>query len=398
MLDPYKIREDFPSIVGDYIFMNNADSTGIPVPVLEKILAYYNEVKSRPGSENTPSRRALELYEESRETVLKHLGAGEGNIVFSSSNIQSLMTILQSIELKNNDVFLVSSNAQGRSMSIIKECVERNKGRIETVDVESEGVEDRFKEAAAKKGVKAAFLSHVSSVTGTILPVDRIIPVLKDRNITTILDATYSAQRIKLNMLRMGVDYAYLKSGNMFSIEGLSVIYVSENRRDRFEKTKEYLLIKQCEGENYVGVVSLAAAIKYLDGMGFEEVLNHERSLVEELTGVAAGEEITFYQAASKELKSGIFSLTLDQVPSNLLQAILEDQFHILAECGSFDSPYILQKTGGRDVLRLSPTVFNTIEEVRRVGEKLHEIREAYVEKVVEEKQVAEEEKPQPSE
>ncbi|MGC8831932.1 MAG: hypothetical protein ACP5PQ_05070, partial [Thermoproteota archaeon] len=96
--------------------------------------------------------------------------------------------------------------------------------------------------------------------------------------------------------------------------------------------------------------------------------------------------------------RTGIFSLTLDQVPSNLLQAILEDQFHILAESGSFDNPYIMQKTGGRNVLRLSPTVFNTMEEVRRVGEKLSEIREAYVEKVAEEKQVAEEEKPQPSE
>lgn len=390
MLDPYKIREDFPSIVGDYIFMNNADSTGIPVPVLEKILAYCNEVKSRPGSESTPSRRALELYEESRETVFKHLGAGEGNIVFSPSNIQSLMTILQSIELKNNDVFLVSSNVQGRSMSIIKEYVEKNRGRIEIVDAESEDVEERFKEATSKKGVKAAFLSHVSGVTGTILPVDKIIPILKDKNITIILDATYSAQRVKLNMLRTGMDYAYFKSGNMFSIEGLSILYVSENRRDRLEKTKEYLLIKQGEGENHVGVVALAAAVRYLDGIGFEEVLNHERSLIEELTSVAAGEGITFYQAASKELKTGIFSLGLDHVPSNLLQTVLEDQFHILAESGSFDSPYILQKSGGRDVLRLSPTIFNTLEEVRRVGERLSEIREAYVEKIVEEKQVAE--------
>lgn len=389
MLDPYKIREDFPSIVGDYIFMNNADSTGIPVPVLEKILAYCNEVKSRPGSESTPSRRALELYEESRETVFKHLGAGEGNIVFSPSNIQSLMTILQSIELKNNDVFLVSSNVQGRSMSIIKEYVEKNRGRIEIVDAESEDVEERFK-ATSKKGVKAAFLSHVSGVTGTILPVDKIIPILKDKNITIILDATYSAQRVKLNMLRTGMDYAYFKSGNMFSIEGLSILYVSENRRDRLEKTKEYLLIKQGEGENHVGVVALAAAVRYLDGIGFEEVLNHERSLIEELTSVAAGEGITFYQAASKELKTGIFSLGLDHVPSNLLQTVLEDQFHILAESGSFDSPYILQKSGGRDVLRLSPTIFNTLEEVRRVGERLSEIREAYVEKIVEEKQVAE--------
>jgi len=44
----------------------------------------------------------------------------------------------------------------------------------------------------------------------------------------------------------------------------------------------------------------------------------------------------------------------------------------------------ILRKTGGREILRLSPTIFNTIEEARIVGGKIAEIREAYGRKTVE--------------
>jgi len=393
MLDPYRIREDFPSIAGEHIFMNNADSTGIPVPVLEKILAYYNEVKSRPGLENTSSHRALELYEEARGKIFKHFGVGEDNIVFTSSNLQSLLIILQSIDFKKNDAFLVSSNVQGGVTRLIKEYVEAIKGRLEILDVEEEGFEEKLKEAGIGKSVKAALLNHVSGATGTILQIDRITPVLKEKGVLTILDATYSAPRIRLNLPKAGVDYAFFRSGNMFSIEGLSILYASEGRRSRVEKTTGYFVVKQAEKESCISVVALAAALEYLDRLGFEDVLNHEKSLSEEIAGAAAGEGITLYQTSLKELRTGILSLVLDQVPSSLLQTILEDQFHILSESGSFDNPMILRKTGGREILRLSPTIFNTVEEARMVGEKIAEIREAYGRKTVEKRPGEEEPK-----
>lgn len=390
MLDPYRIREDFPSIAGEYIFMNNVDSTGIPVPVLEKILAYYNEVKSKPGLENTSSHRALELYEEARGRVFEHFGVGEDSIVFTSSNLQSLLLILQSIDFKKNEVFLVSSNAQGGVMSLLKEYVETMKGRLEVLEFEEKGFEEKLKGALVGKSVKAALLNHVSGATGAMLPIDKVMPFLKEKSVLTILDATYSAQRTRLTPPKMAVDYAFFKSGNMFSIEGLSILYVSEERLSRIEKTPGFFVVKQAEKENYIGVVALAAALEYLNKLGFEDILNHEKNLAEEIVNAAAGEGITFYQSASKELRTGILSLVLDQVPSSLLQTILEDQFHILAESGSFDNPIILSKTGGREVLRLSPTVFNTVEEARIVGERIAEIREAYFRKTVE-KQVLEE-------
>ncbi|MEM2929278.1 MAG: aminotransferase class V-fold PLP-dependent enzyme [Thermoproteota archaeon] len=388
MLDPYRIREDFPSIAGEYIFMNNADSPGIPVPVLEKILVYYNEVKSRPGLENTSSHRALELYEEARETVFKHFGVGESSMVLTASNLQSLTAVLQSIDFRKNDVFLVFSNVQGRLMSLLKEYVETVKGRMEVFEAEEEEVEERLK-VAGNKSVKAALMSHVSGATGAMLQIEKIIPVLKERNILTILDASYSAQRIRLNFPRLGVDYAFFKSGNMFSIEGLSMLYVSEERLSRVEKTPSYFIVKQAEKENCVSVVALAAALEYLNRIGFEDVLNHEKNLSEEIAGIAAGEGVTIHQATSRELRTGILALVLDQVPSSLLQTILEDQFHILAESGSFDSQTILQKTGGREILRVSPTIFNTLEEARIVGGKIAEIRETYG-KTTEEKQSVE--------
>jgi cysteine desulfurase/selenocysteine lyase len=392
MLDPNKIREDFPSIIGDYVFMNNADSTGIPVPVLEKLLAYYNEVKSRPGSESTPSHRALELYSEARETILKHLEAGEDNVVFSSSNVQSLAAILQSIELKSNDVFIVSSNVPGRLVSIVREYVGASRGRVEVIDLESEGFEERLK-TLVKRNVKAALISHVSGATGAILPLDKIIPVLKDRRIITILDATYSIQRMRPSLSKIGVDYAFFKSGNMFSIEGLSILYFSEERVNSVRKTNGYAVIKHGEEEKHVDIVALAAAIRYLNEIGFEDILSHEKSLVEEIVGIASGDGISFYQADSKELRTGILSMTMSQLPSNMLQTVLEDQFHIIAESGSFDNPHLLQKTGDRGVLRISPTIFNTVEEAKMVGEKLAEIREGWKEKVME-KQPGEEAQP----
>ncbi|MEM3025989.1 MAG: aminotransferase class V-fold PLP-dependent enzyme [Thermoproteota archaeon] len=389
MLDPYRIREDFPSIAGEYIFMNNADSTGIPVPVLEKILAYYNEVKSRPGLENTSSHRALELYEEARGRVFEHFGVGKDSMVFTSSNLQSLLLILQSIDFKKNEVFLVSSNAQGGVMNLLKEYVETMRGRLEVMDFEEEGFEEKLKGALVGKTVKAALLNHVSGATGTMLKIDQVIPFLKEKGVLTILDATYSAQRIKLTIPKTGVDYAFFKSGNMFSIEGLGILYVSEERLSRVEKTPGFFVVKQAEKENCIGVVALAAALEYLNRLGFEDILNHEKNLAEEIVNAASGEGVTFYQSASKELRTGILSLVLDPVPSSLLQTILEDQFHILAESGGFDSPFILSKTGGREVLRLSPTIFNTLEEARIVGERIAEIREAYLKTV--EKQVPEE-------
>ncbi|MGQ9479091.1 MAG: aminotransferase class V-fold PLP-dependent enzyme [Thermoproteota archaeon] len=376
MLDPQRIREDFPGIVGDYVFMNNADSTGIPVPVLEKVLVYFNEVKSKPGLENTFSHRAMEICEEARETLFKHLGAGENNFIFTLSNLQSLTLAIQSINLKKGETIIASTSLNESSISIIRDYADRNGLRMEMFDFE-EDYESRLNEIDKRKDIKAAVLSHVSGVTGAILPVEKIIPVLKDRKMLTIMDATYSVQRMSLNPSKIDLDYLFFKSRNMFSLEGLSILYVSDDSLGRIRKLPEYQLVKRGEDEKNICIVALAAAIKYLNEIGFEDILKHERSLADEICSILNGKDVSIYHSKSEELRTGIFSLLANRIPSSLLQTILEDQFHIVLESGSFGNQAILQKTGGREVLRVSPTIFNTVEEAKRVGERVSQVVEA---------------------
>ncbi|MBO3799873.1 MAG: aminotransferase class V-fold PLP-dependent enzyme [Candidatus Brockarchaeota archaeon] len=99
----------------------------------------------------------------------------------------------------------------------------------------------------AVKSVKAALLNHVSGATGTMLQVDKVMPSLKEKGVMTILDATYSAQRIRLIPPKMSVDCAFFRSGNMFNMEGLNILYVSEERCSRVEKSTGFFVVKQDE-------------------------------------------------------------------------------------------------------------------------------------------------------
>lgn len=61
--------------------------------------------------------------------------------------------------------------------------------------------------AAATKRTRVVFVSHVTSATGLVLPVDEIVARARDVGLLTIVDGAHAPAQVPLDLDRLGADY-----------------------------------------------------------------------------------------------------------------------------------------------------------------------------------------------
>ena len=85
---------------------------------------------------------------------------------------------------------------------------------------------DEFKKKITEKTKMIAF-THISNVTGTILPVKKIIDLAKSKNIPVLIDGTQGAHSL-LDVQDLGCDFYVISCHKMYGPNGLSILYAKK--------------------------------------------------------------------------------------------------------------------------------------------------------------------------
>lgn len=80
--------------------------------------------------------------------------------------------------------------------------------------------------------IRVAVIDHISSVPGVIVPIDKIIPLLKRHNITVIVDGAHAIGQIEVNIDALAPDYYITNCYKwLYSARGCSVMYVDKKHQ-----------------------------------------------------------------------------------------------------------------------------------------------------------------------
>lgn len=409
-MDIQAIRQDFPILKrqinnNPLIYFDNAATTQKPRQVISAITDFYeNHNANVHRAVHTLSLEATDFYEKSREKITKFINAKDTmEVVFVRNTTEAINLVAYAWGLSNlgkGDEVLVSL-MEHHSNIVPWEIISKLKRfTIKYVKVNTDGTLDYndFESKFSSK-TKIACLSHVSNVTGGINDVKRIAKVAHDYGALMLVDGAQSVPHMPVDVLEIDCDFLAFSGHKMLGPTGIGVLYGKKQVLEKMqpfqgggEMIKEVMFTQdkgcgilwsdlpwkfEAGTPNITGAVGLAEAVKYLEAIGMDKVLSHEKELtkyaVERMQEIS---KVTIYGSSDLSKKCGIIPFSIRGLSSHDV-ALICDNYGIMIRSGYHCAQPLHQqvfKLQSSD--RTSFYIYNTKEEIDRFVEVLKEIEQ----------------------
>ena len=303
MFDIDKIKKDFPILEGIH-YLDSAATTQKPLVVLDAVRDYYLHENANPHrSAHRLGNAATEAIENSRKVIADFINAKPNELVFTKSTTESLNLIshcLEYSEVKAGDEILITI-AEHHANLITWQQVAQNTGAKLVYAYLNDDMTlnvDEFLSKISGKTRVVAF-NQASNVTGSITDAKALIKEIRAKSSAYIVvDGAQSMPHMKVDVKDMDCDFFVASGHKMLAPMGIGIMYGKEEIINKlhpflfggdmieyvFEDSASFLespFRYEAGTQNVGGAVGFAAAIKYLEQIGMENVYNHEKELID---------------------------------------------------------------------------------------------------------------------
>ncbi len=405
-MDLKAIRRDFPILerkINGYnlIYFDNAATTQKPRQVIDAIVDYYtNHNGNVHRGVHTLSMEATELHEQAREHTAEFINAKSKNeIVFVRGTTEAINLVAHSLGcsgLSEGDEVLVSL-MEHHSAIVPWDLLSKCRGfTVKYANVFDDGNLDYEDfENKITRNTRICCLSHVSNVTGVINDVKRITKIAHDNGALMLVDGAQSVPHIPVDVQDVGMDFLAFSGHKMLAPTGIGVLYGKKEQLDAMtpfqgggEMIKEVSIQKgQCSiswnvvpwkfeagTPNISGAIGLGEAVKYLKGLGMQNVFNHEKELTKyAYARLKDFSNVTLYGPTDLNKKCGIIPFSLNGFSSHETAALF-DEYGIAMRSGYHCAQPLHEIFKLPSTARASFYIYNSKEEVDRFAEIIGEL------------------------
>ena len=396
-----QLKKDFPIFKNNknLIYLDNAATSQRPEELIRSVDNF-----SRKENANihrgvyTLSEKATKKYEDARKVVAKFINADAREIVFTKNATESLNLLsytVSSLLKKGRNEILLTEMEHHSNLIPWQQLAKRNKMKLKFIKIKSDFTLD-MDDAKKKITNKTAILTmvHVSNVLGIINPVKEIVKLGKEKGAITILDAAQSVPHISIDVKHLDCDFLAFSSHKILGPTGVGVLY---GKKELLEKLPPFLfgggMIKEVSYEdakwadiphkfeagtqNIGGVIGLAEAVKYIQGIGIRNIEKWENELLRyALNKMKSIKGIEIYNPG-EDKSIGIISFNLKNIPSHDLASLMDDDY-IAVRAGHNCTMPLMKKLGVSGVSRVSFYLYNTLEDIDEFVDVLEKIKEKF--------------------
>ncbi len=400
-LDFEKIRSDFPILNATVhgkplVYLDNAATTQKPNLVIDTIRDYYTAYNSNihRGTHHL-SNLATEAHEEARGTVQKFLNAAHDyEIIFTRGTTESINLVASSFGeafVNPGDEVIVTEMEHHSNFVPWQMLCEKRRAHFRVVPFDKNGELrlDIYEKLLNDKTRIVAF-NHVSNSLGTVNPARKIIAMAHDAGAAVLVDAAQSVQHTGHDVQELDADFYAFSGHKIYGPTGIGVLYGKENWLDRMppyqgggemidlvtvEKTTYNTMPFKFEAgtPNIVGPIGLAAALDYLNVLGFEHIVAHEADLLEygrqQLETIAG---LTIYGNARE--RASILPFNIEGIHHYDLGTLLDTR-GIAVRTGHHCTQPIMTVLGIEGTVRASLALYNTRQDMDALVQGIQEVR-----------------------
>lgn len=226
--------------------------------------------------------------------------------------------------------------------------------------------------------------THISNVTGTILPVGDIGAIAREYGLLYLVDGAQAAGTLPLDLPALPVDlYAFTGHKGLFGPPGTGGLYIGERvdiesfetireggtgiRSEEDVQTAELPHRFECGTPNTIGLAGLGAGVEFLAGVGVDKVREHEIGLMGRLVdGLLRIPGLTVYGPNDVRDRGAVVSFTVQNWQPAYFGAALDQSFEIACRTGLHCAPDAARTIGAFPLgtIRMSLSYLNTAEQI----------------------------------
>ena len=393
-------RKDFPLLLNEKtIYLDNAATSQKPACVIEAERDYYLKSNANPLRGFYPlSIAATQIYEDSRKTVQKFINASsDKEIIFTRNTTESLNLVAYSYGLANlckNDEIVISVMEHHSNMLPWRMVAQKTGATLKYLFCEQDGsITDENLDEVITDRTRLFAIGQVSNVLGRLNPVDKIIEKVHAVGGIVVVDAAQSAPHMAIDVKKMDVDFLAFSGHKLLGPMGIGVLY---GKRDLLEEMEPFMsggeMIDSVRLKSVVyaqlphkfeagtvnagGAAGLAAAIDYIESIGFDSIEEKEYDLTKRaIEGIQKIPHVHILGSKDPADHHGIVSFTIEDVHPHDVSSILEAD-GIDVRAGHHCAQPLLEHLGVGSATRASIMFYNTEEEIDALVESIASVRQ----------------------
>jgi isopenicillin-N epimerase len=219
-------------------FLNHGSFGACPRPVFQRYQDWQRELEREPV--DFLARRAPELLAAARTALADYLGCPANDLAFVQNATTGVNLAARSVRLAPGEEVLATNLEYGASdlawewvcrrtgARYVRATIPLPVGEPRTV------VETLF--AAATERTRVLSVSHVTSETGLVLPLEEMLARARELGLVTIVDGAHAPAQVPVDITRLGADFY---SGNchkwLCAPKGAGFLHVRPEHQERVD-------------------------------------------------------------------------------------------------------------------------------------------------------------------
>lgn len=393
-------KKDFPLLAGkDIAYLDNSATSQRPQCVIDAMEKFYLQHNANPlRGLYQLAMEATDIYEDARIAVQKFINAKRAEeIIFTRNASESLNLIAYSYGLHNlkpGDEIVTTIMEHHSNMLPWRMVAAATGAVVRYIDCEADGsVSDEAIEKAITEKTKIAAMAQIGNVLGRLNPIEKLIARAHEVGAVAVIDGAQSAPHMAVDVQKLDADFFVFSGHKMLGPMGIGVLYGKRkllNAMPPFLHGGEMISIVSREGQEYAplphkfeagtvnagGAAGLAAAIEYINKIGFDVIEAREEALTKLcFEGLKKIPGIRIIGGDKAEDHKGIITFLVDGVHPHDIAAILDaDGVNIRA--GNHCAQPLLDHLGTGATARASMAFYNTKEDVEKFLASVASLRE----------------------
>ena len=365
------------------VYFDNA-ATSFPKPdvVYEMVMKSMKEYGANPG--RSGHKLALKLGREileTRETIANLFNIENSmNVIFTFNCTEGLNLAIKGALNKGDHVITTSMEHN----SVVRPLKALEKEGIEVTFVQGDSagiINPTHIEKNIKKNTKLIITTHVSNLTGTIMPIETIGQIAKRNGLYYLVDAAQSAGVYDIDVQKMNIDmlafpghkslFGPQGTGGLYIREGLNIKEMEQGGTGSISHMLEQPDIRPDRYEsgtpNGPGIVGLGAGVRHILEEGIDNIRAYQEELTEHfIEEILKIDKVKAYGPLDIKHQGAVVPINIGDMDSSELSYILDQEYDIEVRPGLHCTP-LAHKTIGtfeQGAVRFSFSFYNTHDEI----------------------------------
>ena len=403
-MDIKNIKKEFPIFTQKIngkplVYLDSANSSQKPKVVIDRISNFYESEYSNVGrSVHSLAVKSTNRFEATRDLVKKYMNAAHREeIIFTKGATDAINLVASTYGKKhiNKGDEILITELEHHSNYVPWHFLRSEKGAvIKFASINQDGdVEiDEIKKLMSNK-TKIIAITHISNVTGAVLPIKKIVDLAKEKNIPVLIDGTQGAPHSHIDMQSIGCDFYAVSCHKMYGPNGLGILYAKKKWLDSLppyqggggminEVKKDDISFAETPTKFEAGtmqtaeVVSFAESINFIDKLGIKNIASHENEVLEYgLEKLRKNNSINII--GNPKNRGSVLCFTIKDIHPHDIATILDDD-GVAIRAGHHCCQILHEKLGLSATARASIGVYNDKNDIDKLSEAIKNCQKVF--------------------